>query len=135
MTEYTLAQMIDKLGRNPNLKFQFVEDEIYKENGNGIVIALDEDGRVINEAGRPILSNFSLSSKFRLVNEPVSVKEALKASEDGKTIICELGDFTAEYHVVNDGSAFSKICDTRKSADPVSLQELLYGKWFIKGDD
>jgi hypothetical protein len=134
MTEYTLDQMIEKFRRNPNLKFKYIGEESHKMTlGNNL--HLSEYGYVANEEGKPVLSNFTLNSKFRLVNEPVSVKEALKASEDGKTIICELGDFTAEYHVVNDGSAFSKICDTRKSADPVSLQELLYGKWFIKGDD
>mgnify|MGYP000875664970 FL=1 len=129
MKEYTLAQVMEKMEKNPNLKFEYTGED------RGVVIHADADGYVSNEDGEPILSNFTLNSKFRLVNEPVSVKEALKASEDGKTIICELGDFTAEYHIVNDGSGFSKICDTRKSADPVSLQELLYGKWFIKGDD
>jgi len=128
LKEYTLAQVMEKMEKNPNLKFEYTGED------RGVVIHADADGYVSNEDGEPILSNFTLGSKFRLVNEPVSVKEALKASEDGKTIICELGDFTAEYHVVNDGSAFSKICDTRKSAGPVSLQELLYGKWFIEGD-
>ncbi|CAB1242405.1 conserved hypothetical protein [Clostridiaceae bacterium BL-3] len=132
MTEYTLAQMIDKLGRNPNLKFQFVEDEIYKENGNGIVIALDEDGRVINEAGRPILSNFSLSSKFRLVNEPVSVKEAFKAFEEGKTIYCDNEGIRYYYEPELLGR-----CTVLKNqfSKAISVQELLYGKWFIKEDD
>jgi hypothetical protein len=129
MTEYTLAQMIDKLGRNPNLKFQFVEDEIYKENGNGIVIALDEDGRVINEAGRPILSNFSLSSKFRLVNEPVSVKEAFKAFEQGKAIYCILLDKKYEYSSEISGLLESK---TRHGFMGISVEEILYGKWFIE---
>ncbi|WP_446897469.1 hypothetical protein ACSVC9_10625 [Clostridium sp. LBM24168] len=133
MNEYTLDQMIEKFRRNPSLKFKYV-GENYKTD-KGFVVALDEYGCLVDEAGELILSNFSIGSKFRLVNEPASVKEALKASEDGKTIICELGDFKTEYHIVNDGSGFSKICDTRKSADPVSLQELLYGKWFIKGDD
>ena len=128
MKEYTLAQVMEKMEKNPNLKFEYTGED------RGVVIHADADGYVSNEDGEPILSNFTLNSKFRLVNEPVSVKEALKALEDGKTIICELGDFTAKYHVVNDGSAFPKICDTRKSADPVSLQELLYGKWFIEGD-
>ena len=127
MKEYTLAQVMEKMEKNPNLKFEYTGED------RGVVIHADADGYVSNEDGEPILSNFTLNSKFRLVNEPVSVKEALKALEDGKTIICELGDFTAKYHVVNDGSAFSKICDTRKSAGPVSLQELLYGKWFIEG--
>lgn len=125
--------MLDKFERNHSLKFKYV-NEMGLDYGN---IHLSGDGHIVNEVGTPILSNFTLDSKFRLVNEPVSVKEALKAAEDGKTIICELGDFIAKYHVVNDGSAFSKICDTRKSADPVSLQELLYGKWFIEeaGED
>jgi len=127
LKEYTLAQVMEKMEKNPNLKFEYTGED------RGVVIHADADGYVSNEDGEPILSNFTLNSKFRLVNEPVSVKEALKALEDGKTIICELGDFTAKYHVVNDGSAFSKICDTRKSAGPVSLQELLYGKWFIEG--
>lgn len=133
MTEYTLKQMLDKFERNHSLKFEYLGDE---DRGieNGAVIHLTEDGYVVDNFGHSILSCFNLGSRFMLINEPVSVKEALKALEDGKTIICELGDFTAKYHVVNDGSAFSKICDTRKSAGPVSLQELLYGKWFIEGD-
>lgn len=131
MTEYTLKQMLDKFERNNSLKFEYLGDEDHGVE-KGTVVHLSENGYVVDNLGGSILSYFNLGSKFRLVNEPVSVKEALKAAEDGKTIICELGDFIAEYHVVNDGSAFSRICDTRKSAGPVSLQEILYGKWFIE---
>lgn len=124
MTEYTLAQMIDKLGRSPNLKFKYV-NEMGLDYGN---IHLSGDGHIVNEAGTPILSNFTLSSKFMLVNEPVNVKEAFKAFEQGKAIYCILLDKKYEYSSEISGLLESK---TRHGFMGISVEEILYGKWFI----
>ncbi|KAA8676168.1 hypothetical protein [Clostridium sp. HV4-5-A1G] len=128
MTEYTLKQMLDKFERNHSLKFKYV-NEMGLDYGN---IHLSGDGHIVNEVGTPILSNFTLSSKFRLVNEPVSAKEAFKAFEEGKTIYCILLDKKYEYSSEISGLLESK---TRHGFMGISVEEILYGKWFIREEN
>jgi hypothetical protein len=120
--------MLDKFERNPNLKFKYV-NEMGLDYGN---IHLSGDGHIVNEAGTPILSNFTLSSKFMLVNEPVDRMTAFRAFEQGKAIYCILLDKKYEYSSEISGLLESK---TRHGFMGISVEEILYGKWFIKGDD
>ncbi|QXE19506.1 hypothetical protein [Clostridium sp. 001] len=127
MQEYTLKQTIDKLERNPNLKFQFVSEESYRTD-EGAVIALDGDGRIVNQEGEPILSNFSIRSRFRLVDEHVDVMDALRAFENGKVIYCL---YESKRYSYNLGiSSSSKLMDDDYNA--ISAEEILHGKWFIE---
>jgi len=128
MQEYTLKQIIDKLERNSNLKFQFVSEESYRTD-EGAVIALDGDGRIVNQEGEPILSNFSLGSKFRLVNEPVSFTEAIKAFIEEKIIYCELKGNKCRYIPLED-DIFHPLWD--KNQNTITAEEILHGKWFIE---
>ncbi|MCC9296532.1 hypothetical protein LN736_16935 [Clostridium sp. WLY-B-L2] len=127
MVEYTLGQVIDKLGRNPKLKFQFVAEETYK-SVRGIVIALDGDGRVVNQEGQPVLSDFTLRSRFRLVNAPVDRMAAFRAFHEGKTIYCDCRGI--RYYYKPESSGKLTIFENQ-FYKPVSIEEILYGKWFI----
>lgn len=130
MAEYTLAQMIEKLGRNPNLKFKYSAEESCRTD-KGVVIALDEFGRIINEKKEPVLSYFTLNSKFSLVNEPVGKMEAFKAFSMGKTIYCSYANNKYEYIPCHD-SEFTVL--KTKLNEPISIEEILYGQWFVKED-
>jgi hypothetical protein len=118
--------MLDKFERNPDLKFKFVY-----EGTEGQVIILDEIGRVVNEEGKSILSCFNLNSKFSLVNEPVDKMEALKAFSMGKTIYCSYANNKYEYIPCHD-SEFTAL--KNKFDEPISIEEILYGEWFIEED-
>lgn len=128
MAEYTLGQVIDKLGRNRNLKFKHVAEEPYRID-KGAVIALDKEGYIVNQEGEPILSNFSLGSKFRLVNEPVSFTEAIKAFIEEKIIYCELKGNKCRYIPLED-DIFHPLWD--KNQNTITAEEILHGKWFIE---
>ncbi|WP_058953186.1 hypothetical protein [Clostridium tyrobutyricum] len=130
MKEYSLGEVIDKFSRNPNLKFKFVAEELYKLS-KGVIVKLDKVGRVVNEEGEPILSNFSLNSKFSLVNEPVDKLEAFKAFSMGKTIYCSHANNKYEYIPCHD-SEFTAL--KNKFDEPISIEEILYGEWFIEED-
>ncbi|MEY7998646.1 hypothetical protein AB8U03_00270 [Clostridium sp. Mt-5] len=131
MTEYTLAQMIDKLGRNKNLKFQFVGEGPFRTN-RGDIIHANSVGRIVNEANESALSDFSLNSKFRLVNEPVDKMTAFKAFSEGKSIYCLLRGSRYDYKP----DLVSQFVELRTQADePISVQEILYGKWFIEEEN
>ncbi|MBV4423448.1 hypothetical protein [Clostridium tyrobutyricum] len=130
MAEYTLGQMIEKLGRNPNLKFKYTAEESCRTD-KGVVITLDEFGRIINEKKEPILSYFTLNSKFSLVNEPVDRMTAFKAFEKGKSIYC---DYEGKKYHYNRPSVYgNKLIDNL--GDSISIEEILYGKWFIEEEE
>ena len=128
MAEYTLAQMIEKLGRNPNLQFRFVNDEDYYKS-LGIIVHLREDGYLANSSNETL--TFSLRDKFTLVNEPVDKLEAFKAFSMGKTIYCSYANNKYEYIPCHD-SEFTAL--KNKFDEPVSIEEILYGEWFIEED-
>lgn len=130
MKEYSLGEVIDRFGRNNNLKFKFVAEESYKTN-EGAVISLDAEGRVVNEEGESVLSNFNLRSKFRLVNDPVDKMEAFKAFSMGKAIYCSYANNKYEYIPCHD-SEFTAL--KNKFDEPISIEEILYGEWFIEED-
>ncbi|WP_017752486.1 hypothetical protein [Clostridium tyrobutyricum] len=117
MAEYTLAQMIEKLGRNPNLQFRFVNDEDYYKS-LGIIVHLREDGYLANSSNETL--TFSLRDKFTLVNEPVDRMTAFKAFEKGKSICCIYSDIKRTFIPIN--NTFTGF----------SIEEILYGKWFIE---
>lgn len=132
MSKYTLKQMLDKFERNPDLKFKFVEDKPYEEIEEQ-VIALDEIGRVVNEEGKAILSCFNLNSKFALINEPVDKLQDFKAFSMGKTIYCLYANDKYEYIHCHD-SEFKLTALKNKFNEPISIEEILYGEWFVKED-
>lgn len=119
MAEYTLAQMIEKLGRNPNLQFRFIGGNAYKVD-YGTIIHLDPDGYVVDRLGISTLSRFNLNSKFALVNEPVDRMTAFKAFEKGKSIYCIYRDIKRTFIPIN--NTFTGF----------SIEEILHGKWFIE---
>jgi len=127
MKEYTLKEVIDKLERNTNLKFKFVA-EGYRTD-EGAVIKLNEDGYVVNQEGEPILSNFSLRSRFVLASEPVDRITAFRMFEKGKSIYCLLGGKRFNYYPdkINE---FTELVSDQES--PISVEEILHGKWFIE---
>ncbi|MBV4439403.1 hypothetical protein [Clostridium tyrobutyricum] len=127
MAEYTLGQVIDKLGRNPNLQFRFIGGNAYKVD-YGTIIHLDPDGYVVDRLGISTLSRFNLNSKFTLVNEPVDKMEALKAFDEGKVIYCDCEG--QKYHYDPSSMYGDRLVDTHGNS--ISVQEILYGKWFIE---
>lgn len=128
MTEYTLDQMIEKFRRNPNLKFKYIGEESHKMTlGNNL--HLSEYGYVANEEGKPVLSNFTLNSKFRLVNEPVNFMEAIKAFAEEKIIYCEFEGDKSRYIPLEDDISHP-LWD--KNQNTITAEEILHGKWFIE---
>lgn len=129
MKEYTLKQVIDKFERNSNLKFQFVRNEDYRVE-DGAIIHLDNFSRIVNEENEPILSNFSLKDRFILLNQSVDKIMAFKAFSKGKTIYCECHNDRLHYKPMpsNEFTAMENI----ENQEPVSVEELLYGKWFVE---
>ncbi|PRR86004.1 hypothetical protein [Clostridium luticellarii] len=131
MTEYTLAQVIDKMGRNLGLKFQYIGEGIF-EAESGSIIHVDTTGRVRNDVGELMLSSFTLNSKFRLVNEPVNFMEAIKAFAEEKIIYCEFEGDKSRYIPLEDDISHP-LWD--KNQNTITAEEILHGKWFIEGDD
>lgn len=128
MREYTLKQVIDKLERNSNLKFQFVRNEDYRVE-DGTIIHVDEEYRVVDISGKPSLSNFTLKDRFILLNQPVDKSTAFLAFWKGKTIYCEYQNCKFRYKPKNNGKY--NILEN-ENAEPVSIEEILYGRWFIE---
>lgn len=132
MKEYTLKQVIDKFERNSNLKFKFLGNEDYKAE-NGVIIHLDNFDYVVNEEGESILSNFSLRDRFILLNQSVDIVVAFKAFSKGKTIYCECHNDRLHYKAIA-GSGLTAV-ENIENQKPVSVEEILYGKWFIEEEE
>jgi hypothetical protein len=131
MAEYTLAQMIEKLGRNPNLKFKYVGEETHMKKF-GAFIHVNEEGKIVNEINDPILSKFTLNSKFSLVNEPVDVMAAFKAFHKGRLIYCEYAGAKFYY---DPSSEYGDCALADVKGGAISVGEILYGKWFIEEEE
>jgi hypothetical protein len=122
MIEYTLDQMIEKFRRNHSLKFEYLGGEGHGI-GDGTVIHLTEDGYIVGNFGHSILSCFNLGSRFRLINEPVDRMTAFRAFEQGKTICCELNGTKCTFIPI------------KTTFTGFSIEQILYGKWFIEEEN
>lgn len=132
MKEYTLKEVLDKFERNPNLKFKFVLNEDYRTE-DGVAIRLDNFSRVVSEDGEPILSNFTLKDRFVLLNQSVDKITAFKAFARGKTIWCGYDENILHYEPMFNCSS-PTVMENIENQEPVSVEEILYGKWFIEED-
>lgn len=78
------------------------------------------------------LTDKNLMAKFTLVKQDkqVTFEQAMKALENNKTVYCKVDDKTYTYNRKEDD--LRALCSYE--AGELSLKEILYGTWFVKGE-
>lgn len=107
---------------NPKAKFRSLGEgmdcgKVYKSSGD--ILTLD----IRNGVG---LCVPRIDGEWELVREPVDFMTAVRAYADGKTITCE---FDTSDHTYKP-SLLTHMRD--QFGDPVTISEMLKGKWYIK---
>lgn len=102
-----------------------LKDRKAERISDGMKLSINDDGELQWEPGH---KHISLNDEWRLIKEDreVNVKEAIRAFHNGEKVCCEANGFT--YNYASQGSH----CLRDDEGEPVSSDELLNGKWFIK---
>jgi hypothetical protein len=140
MKKYTLVQMLQELEKNPDLKFEYQGEMDGKELEHtvpGEFVGLSKNHQLVDDMTRKNVQwGFTLNSYFTRPMKRVSVGEALHALEEGRvSSACCIRLVESVFVLRHGGGDASLTSIVTQLGRPVSLEELLYGDWYIREDD
>jgi hypothetical protein len=124
---YKTWEMIKALTENPKLKFTVkgANGAFVKSVGSEIV--WDSGNRKSHLLGEHLEVDTSIEW-WEITEEPVELKEAMKAHLEGKTIVCKVGNIASKY--VPGFNEFKQLEDCNGLS--ISSKEILEGVWYIE---
>lgn len=134
MKKYKTWEAFKILEENPEsrLKFKTVTD-----NGTVLILRVGGFGYYhitnIDGAAKGASDNLHINNQeWELVKEPVDFIEAIKAYDEGKTIICKL-DFGDIAYEPKRQTEYGRVLESWSEA--IGTKEILEGKWYIQEDE
>lgn len=119
--KYKTWEVVKMLTENPELVFVRPSDGVRTMLGDKIH-AGEIIGKYLKQTDG---ESIRLSDEWEVVPQPASFMEAVKAYEEGKTIIvshnCHNHTYSMQNHMFRDSNGQS-----------IEADEILYGKWYIK---
>ena len=144
MKKYTLIQMLQELTENPDLKFEYqgeMDGKKLEHTVPGEVVSLSEDHQLVDDmTQKNVQWGFTMDSYFTSLSmstmKRVNVGEALHALEEGKvSSACCIRMVESVFVLRHGGGDASLTSIVTQLGRPVSLEELLYGDWYIREDE